>query len=103
MKLQEFKPFGNHSRGHRNHIKDGLILICNFDPFVISPIEKIFTSPEVHMLSSSTVGPRIYLLTYIEVQNQVKYGGNLNFFSSRCFRKLLNTYDQRRFWESSFI
>ena len=28
---------------------------------------------------------------YIEVRNQVKYGGHLDFFSSRCFRRLLNT------------
>ena len=31
------------------------------------------------------------LIRYIEVQNQVKYGGHLDFFSSRCFRRLLNT------------
>ena len=30
-------------------------------------------------------------LPYIEVQNQVKYGGHLDFFLSRCFRRLLNT------------
>ena len=32
-----------------------------------------------------------YITPYIEVQNQVKYGGHLDFFSSRCFRTLLNT------------
>ena len=29
--------------------------------------------------------------TYIEVQNQVKYGGKMDYFPSRCFWKLLNT------------
>ena len=33
--------------------------------------------------------------TYIEVQNQVKYGGQMDFFLSRCFRKLLNTEDKK--------
>ena len=41
------------------------------------------------------------LLGYIEVQNQVKYGGQMDFFSSCCFRKLLNTEDQKWFWHQS--
>ena len=36
---------------------------------------------------------------YIEVQNRVKYGGQMDFFSSRCFRKLLNSEDQKWFWQ----
>ena len=50
-----------------------------------------------HMLQQITK-PKVALLQplgcdspYIEVQNQVKYGGHLGFFSSCCFRKLLNT------------
>ena len=33
----------------------------------------------------------IQLTTKIDVQNQVKYGGQMDFFLSCCFRKLLNT------------
>jgi len=35
---------------------------------------------------------------YIDVQNQVKYGGQMDFLLSHCFRKLLNTEDKKSFW-----
>ena len=40
---------------------------------------------------------------YIEVQNQVKYGGQMDFFPSRCFRKFLITQDKKKFGHTSWI
>ena len=40
----------------------------------------------------------IHHICYIDVQNQVKYGGQMHFFLSRCFQKLLNTKDKKWFW-----
>ena len=45
------------------------------------------------MLSGKVVVERLvsFIIINIDVQNQVKYGGQMDFFLSRCFRKLLNT------------
>ena len=41
------------------------------------------------------------VVVYIDVQNQVKYGGHMDFFLSRCFRKLLDAEDKKWFCHKS--
>ena len=64
------------------------------------PIESVKSVKEMHSAMYQThIISRYPTLEnkYIEVQNQVKYGGQMHFFSSRGFRKLLNTKGQKWF------